>query len=95
MRAMAFEQDKEAWLEDAVATIIGIAEKQDVFSADDLDREMRAPDYSHWPGNAFSKAAGLGYIEGVKGGLYKRSERKSRHHSAIKLWTKKKEEARS
>ena len=95
MRAMAFEQDKEAWLEDAVATIIGLAENQPVFSADDLDREMREPDYSHWPGNAFLKASSLGYIQGVEGDLYKKSTRPGRKGSAIKLWTKKKEEARS
>jgi hypothetical protein len=92
MRALALEQDKDAWLEDAVATIIGIAEKQPVFSADDLDREMRAPDSSKWPGAAFIKARAEGFIEGVEGDLYKKSSRPSRHHSAIKLWTKKKAE---
>lgn len=95
MRAMAFEQDKDEWLEDAVATIIGIAEVQSQFSADDLDREMRAPDSSKWPGAAFLKASQEGYIQGVEGDLYKKSSRPSRKGSAIKLWTKKKQEARS
>jgi hypothetical protein len=94
MRAMAFEQDKDEWLEDAVATIIGIAEKQETFTADDLRREMREPDDSHWPGTAFTKARILGYIEGFED-RYVKSTTPSRNHSAIKLWTKKKEEARS
>lgn len=91
MRAMAFEQDKDVWLEDAVATIIGIAEKQETFTADDLRREMREPDDSHWPGTAFTKARSLGYIEGVDG-RYVTSTTPSRNHSALKLWTKKKAE---
>lgn len=95
MRAMAFEQDKDAWIDDAVATIIGIAEVQSQFSADDLAREMRVPDSSKWPGAAFTKARSEGYIEAVEGDLFKKSSRPSRHHSAIKLWTKKKQEARS
>lgn len=94
MKAAALEQDKDAWLEDAIATIIGLAENQPTFTADDLRREMREPDDSHWPGSAFSKARNLGYIEGVDG-RYVKSTTPSRNHSALKLWTKKKEEARS
>jgi hypothetical protein len=94
VKAAALEQDKDAWLEDAIATIIGIAAKQETFTADDLRKHMREPDDSHWPGSAFSKARNLGYIEGVDG-RYVKSTTPSRNHSALKLWTKKKEEARS
>lgn len=91
MRALALEQCKDAWLEDAVATIVGLAESQPTFTADDLRREMREPDDSHWPGTAFTKARSLGYIEGVDG-RYVKSVTPSRNHSALKLWTKKKAE---
>ena len=89
MRAAALEQDKESWLEDAVATIVGLAEAQPTFTADDLRREMREPDDSHWPGTAFMRARNLGLVEGVNG-RYVQSTTPSRNRSALKLWTKKK-----
>ncbi|AXH44417.1 hypothetical protein PP356_gp37 [Arthrobacter phage MargaretKali] len=89
MRAAALEQSKEAWLEDAVATIVGLAEKQETFTADDLRKHMAEPDDSHWPGTAFMRARNLGLIEGVDG-LYVKSTTPSRNRSALKLWTKKK-----
>jgi len=86
MRAMAFEQDKDEWLEDAVATIIGIAEKQETFTADDLRREMREPDEHSWPGRAIIAAKNAGHIEAV---TYQPSQAKARRHGATRVWRKK------
>jgi hypothetical protein len=75
--------DHDDWLEDAVATIIGIAAAQYIFSADDLAREMRRPPHPNMPGQAFSKARSLGYIEAVG---YQTSTSKSRKNGVIRTW---------
>ena len=88
---MAFEQDKDEWLEDAVATIVGLANSQETFSADDLRREMREPDEPSWPGRAIIAAKKAGHIEPVG---YQTSHAAARKYGATRVW-KKKEEARS
>lgn len=75
--------DHADWLEDAVATIVGIAAAQRIFSADDLTREMRRPPHPNMPGQAFSKARALGYIEAVG---YQTSTSKSRKNGVIRTW---------
>ncbi|QDF19547.1 hypothetical protein PP353_gp37 [Arthrobacter phage Kumotta] len=92
MKAAALEQDKESWLEDAVATIIALANSQVYVTADDLRREMREPDHPSWPGRAIVAAKKAGYIERVG---YQPSRAKARRYGATALWTKKKAEARS
>lgn len=86
MRAMAFEQDKDEWHEDAVATIVGLANSQETFSADDLRREMREPDEPSWPGRAIIAAKKAGHIEAV---TYQPSQAKARRHGATRVWKKK------
>lgn len=89
MRALALEQDKDAWLEDAVATIIGLANSQTYVTADDLRREMREPDHPSWPGRAIIAARKAGHIERVG---YQPSKAGPRRYGATALWTKKKEQ---
>jgi hypothetical protein len=75
--------DHDDWLEDAVAAIIGIAAAQHLFSADDLSREMRRPPHPNMPGQAFSAARNLGYIEAVG---YQTSTNKTRKNGVIRTW---------
>lgn len=86
MKAAALEDN--AWLEDAVATIIGLALNQEFVTADDLRREIRPPANSNWPGMAFAKARNLGLIESVNSAT---SKSRSRKNGALKIWTRKKE----
>ncbi|WP_062070276.1 hypothetical protein [Arthrobacter sp. EpRS71] len=86
MRAMAFEQDKDEWHEDAVATIVGLANAHEVFSADDLRREMREPDEPSWPGRAIIAAKKAGHIEPVG---YQTSHAAARKYGATRVWRKK------
>lgn len=72
------------WSEDAVATILALAVSQDVFSADDLRREMREAPHPNMVGPAFNKARTLGYIMRVGD---KPSAVKSRNGSLIRTWT--------
>jgi len=88
MRPLALEQDKDQWHEDAVATIIGLANTQPYVSADDLRREMREPDHPSWPGRAIVAARNAGHIERVG---YMPSQAGPRRHGATALWTKKKD----
>lgn len=84
MKAAVFEDND--WHEDAVATIIGIAAAQHLFSADDLAREMRRPPHSNMPGQAFAAARTLGHIEAVG---YQLSTSKSRKNGVIRTWRRK------
>jgi hypothetical protein len=85
MKAAALEDSHEAWHEDAVATIIGLAAAQHLFSADDLAREMRRPPHPNAPGQAFAAARSLGYITAVG---YQQSTSKSRKNGVIRVWTR-------
>lgn len=83
MKAAVLEDSHEAWLEDAVATIEGIALAMGEFTADDLVREMRKPPHSNLPGQAFIKAKRLGYIESVS---HSTSRTKSRKNGSLRTW---------
>lgn len=86
MKAAVFEDNE--WLEDAVATIVGLSLAQDEFTADDLRREMREPAHPNWPGQAFSVARSRGYIEAVSHSV---SSARSRKNGSLRTWTRKKE----
>ncbi|UUG70007.1 helix-turn-helix RNA binding domain protein [Arthrobacter phage Zucker] len=88
MKAAVFEDNE--WLEDAVATIVGLSLAQEEFTADDLRREMREPAHPNWPGQAFSVARSRGYIEAVSHSI---SSARSRKNGSLKIWTRKKEAA--
>lgn len=87
-QAMALEDSHESWVEDAVATIIGISLAQPEFTADDVRREMRPAPHQNAPGMAFAKARNLGLIESVNSAT---SKSRSRKNGALKIWTRKKE----
>ena len=86
MIAAALEDND--WLEDAVATIVGLSLTNTEFTADDLRREMRAPAHPNWPGIAFGQARRRGLIESTNTAT---SKAKSRNHGSLKVWTRKKE----
>lgn len=75
--------EDNAWAEDALATIIALANAQQIFSADDVAREMRRPPHPNMPGQAFAAARNLGYIEAVG---YQTSSSKSRKHGVLRTW---------
>lgn len=85
MKAAALEQDKDLWREDAIATIVGLAEHQLEFTADDLRREMREPGHPNWPGQAFAAARNRGLIEAVGDAP---SASKTRKHGRFRTWTR-------
>jgi len=82
-QAMALEDTD--WHEDAVATILGLANKNLMFTADDLVREMRKPPHPNMTGAAFTAARTLGYIRSVG---YQQSTTKSRNKGVIRVWTR-------
>lgn len=84
MTQAAVLDDRDDWLEDAVAAIHALALSGLTFSADDLHREMRTPPHSNLPGIAFSKARALKYITTVG---YQQSSTKSRKNGVVRLWT--------
>ncbi|QCB97151.1 hypothetical protein E5206_09570 [Arthrobacter sp. PAMC25564] len=77
------EDSHEDWHEDALATIIGLAAAHEIFSADDLAREMRRPPHPNAPGQAFSAARAAGYITAIG---YQQSSTKSRKNGVIRVW---------
>ena len=85
-RAMALEESKAEWFEDAVATIVGLAQAQPIVTADDLARELRKPPVSNWVGLAFGKAARAGHIEWIR---YVRSNNKTRRGGSVSEWRRK------
>jgi hypothetical protein len=74
------------WLHDAVATIVGISLVQQLFTAEDLAREMRKPPNDKMPGQAFAAARNAGHIEGVG---YTTSSSKTRKHGVTRVWRRK------
>jgi len=78
----------ETWLEDAVATIVGLSIDKAEFTADDLRKEMRPPAHPNWPGIAFGQAKRRGLIEPISTAI---SQAKSRNHGSLRVWTRKKE----
>jgi alkylated DNA nucleotide flippase Atl1 len=77
--------EDNAWMEDAVATIIGLVHNQEIVTAEDVAREMRRPPVSNWIGLAFTKAKNEGHIEWVR---YVRSNTKSRKGGSVSEWTR-------
>lgn len=88
--AMALEDS--TWAEDAIATIVGLAQAHAVFTADDLGREMRKPPHPNMTGAAFSAARTQGLIEAAG---YTTSNTPSRNHGVIRVWRRKPEGAQS
>ena len=86
MIAAALEDND--WLEDAVATIVGLSLTNAEFTADDLRKEMRPPAHPNWPGIAFGQAKRRGLIEPISTAI---SQAKSRNHGSLRVWTRKKE----
>jgi hypothetical protein len=71
------------WHDDAVATILGLADCYGVITSDDLRNEIRpAPHPNHY-GAAFTAARRLGYIEPVG---YQTSTAPSRHRGVLRTW---------
>lgn len=86
MKAAVFEDND--WLEDAVATIIGLSLDMAEFTADDLRREMRPAPHQNAPGMAFALARNQGHIESVSSAT---STSRSRKNGALKTWRRKTE----
>ena len=81
MKAAALE-DLD-WHEDAVSTIVGLASRQPLVTADDLRREMRPAPHCNHIGAAFTAAKSQGYIEPVG---YQTSSAPSRHRGVLRTW---------
>jgi hypothetical protein len=73
------------WMEDAVATIVGLSRAQEFITADDLRREIRPAPVANWAGLAFSRARNLGLIESTSSTV---STSKSRKNGSLKTWTR-------
>jgi hypothetical protein len=80
---MALEDSE--WIEDAVATIIGLARNQEFVTADDLRSSMRPAPVANWTGIAFTTAKREGHIEPVD---YRTSTSKTRKHGSQRTWRK-------
>lgn len=89
MIAAALEDSHESWLEDAVATIIGLAQVQVELTADDVRREMRPAPHANLVGIAFTTAKRAGHIEAVG---YQTSTSKTRKRGCLRTWRRKVEE---
>lgn len=85
MQAMALSD--ETWMEDAVATIIGLSQAQEIVTADDLAKEMRKPPVPNWSGLAFTQAHRAGHIEWVR---YVKSNNKTRRGGSVSEWRRRK-----
>lgn len=76
------------WHEDAVSTILALADCYGAITSDDLRREMRpAPHPNHY-GAAFTAARKHGYIEPIG---YQTSAAPSRHRGVQRTWRRKTE----
>jgi hypothetical protein len=71
------------WMEDAIATIVGIANSQDFLTADDLRAHLRPAPVANWTGLAFTSAKRAGIIEPLG---YQTSTSKTRRHGALRTW---------
>ncbi|MGK3957851.1 hypothetical protein ACLKOZ_16865 [Arthrobacter sp. R4] len=88
MIAAALEDND--WHEDAVSTLLALADRHALITSDDLRREMRpAPHPNHY-GAAFTAARAYGYIEPIG---YQTSTALSRHRGVIRTWRRKTEGA--
>lgn len=80
--------EDSTWMEDAVATIVGLSRKLPEFTADDLRKEMRPAPHDKMPGLAFGQARRRGLIESA---VSTTSTAKSRNHGSLKVWRRKQE----
>ena len=76
------------WHDDALATIVGLSQAHQTFTADDVAREMRKPPHPNHVGAAFLAAKSAGYIEPVG---YATSNNITRRHGALRTWRRKTE----
>jgi hypothetical protein len=77
------------WHEDAISTIVALADAYSLITADDLRMEMRpAPHPNHY-GAAFTAARAHGFIEPVG---YQTSTAPSRHRGVLRTWRLKNKE---
>ena len=88
MRAMALDEIKAEWFEDARFMIERLAASNDTFTADSLRKVMRPAPNRYWAGNAFSQAQAAGLIEWVG---YRKSTTKTRKGSPVSIWRRKSE----
>jgi hypothetical protein len=88
--AMVLEDS--SWSEDAVATIVALANAHEVFTAEALTKEMRIAPHPNLIGAAFSAARSQGFIEAAG---YTTSNTPSRHHGVVRVWRRKTEGASS
>lgn len=79
MKAAALEDTD--WHEDAVSTLLALADRYALITADDLRREMRPAPHCNHVGAAFTAAKRLGYIEPVS---YTTSNTTTRRHGALR-----------
>ena len=75
--------DSATWIEDAAATIVGLAKAQPIVTAEDLAKEMGKPPVANWVGLAFTKAKNAGHIEWVR---YVRSNTQTRKGGSVSEW---------
>ena len=92
MRAMALEESKAEWFEDARFMIDQLSKAQDRFSADDLRKVLRPAPNRYWAGLAFSQAQAAGLIEWVG---YRKSTTKTRKGAPVSIWRRKTEGVQS
>lgn len=71
------------WFPDALATITGLAHAQATVTADDLRRELRAPQHPNHIGQAFSAARAAGVIRPVG---YRTSNTPTRKNGVLRVW---------
>ena len=90
MKAMALEESKSEWFEDARHMIRQLAFVQDIITADDLRKVLRPAPNPHWTGLAFTQAQKAGDIEWVR---YVRSNNKTRRGGSVSEWRRKTEGA--
>ena len=87
-QAMALEEDKSEWFEDARFMIQRLAASNDFITADDLRKVMRPAPVANWTGLAFTAAHKAGDIEWVR---YVRSNNKTRRGGSVSEWRRKPE----
>ena len=92
MRAMALDEIKAEWFEDARFMIDQLSKAQDRFSADDLRKVLRPAPNRYWAGLAFSQAQAAGLIEWVG---YRKSTTKTRKGAPVSIWRRKTEGVQS
>lgn len=86
--AMALEESRSEWFEDARDMIEQLAAANDTFTADSLRKVLRPAPNRYWTGLAFTQAQNAGLIEWVG---YVKSKTKSRKGSPVSVWRRRTE----